>query len=176
MTTSPIANPATGPIDSPELVLIVQISDTNAGSPGDLAVLADALRETALDLLPGARTRTLLSPGPTPLVIDLPARGLVLDGERVELSHREFEILGHLVRQPRVAASRASLRQLGTGDADNGEIDAERGNRSVDVHVSRIRSKLGRFGSIITTVRGSGYRYDPDPRVHVVEALDRRTA
>lgn len=52
MTTSSIENPAGSSVDSPELVLIVQISDTNAGSAGDLAALADALRETALDLLP----------------------------------------------------------------------------------------------------------------------------
>ncbi|MFV9430529.1 winged helix-turn-helix domain-containing protein [Rhodococcus aetherivorans] len=176
MTTSSIENPAGSSVDSPELVLIVQISDTNAGSAGDLAALADALRETALDLLPDARTHTLLSPGPTPLVIDLPARGLVLDNQRVELSHSEFEILAHLVRRPRVVVSRAALRPLGAGYSENDDVDSDRGNRSVDVHVSRIRSKLGRFGNIITTVRGSGYRFDPDPRVHVVEVLDRRTA
>ncbi|UYP19359.1 winged helix-turn-helix domain-containing protein [Rhodococcus sp. Z13] len=177
MTISPVAPPVTGgSTDSPELVLIVHVSDTDAGSAGDLAALADALRETALDMLPGARTRTLLSAGPASLVIDLPARGLVLDGTRVELSHTEFEILSYLVRQPRVVVTRASLRPLGTGYSGNDPLDADRGNRSVDVHVSRIRSKLGRFGNIITTVRGSGYRYDPDPRVFVVEALDRRTA
>ncbi|WP_241386617.1 winged helix-turn-helix domain-containing protein [Rhodococcus sp. CH91] len=176
MTTSPVGNPATGSTDSPELVLIVQISDTNADSPGDLAALADALRETTLDLLPGARTRTLLSPGPAPLLIDLPARGLVLDNKRVELSHNEFEILAHLAGRPGVVVSRAALRPLGAGCSENGRLDAEGGHRSVDVHISRIRSKLGRFGTVITTVRGSGYRFDPDPRVHVVEALDRRTA
>ena len=176
MTTSSIENPPGSSVDAPELVLIVQISDTNAGSAGDLAALADALRETALELLPGARTHTLLSPGPTPLVIDLPARGLVLDNQRVELSHSEFEILAHLVRRPRVAVSRAALRPLGAGYSENDDFDTDRGNRSVDVHVSRIRSKLGRFGNIITTVRRSGYRFDPDPRVHVVESLDRRTA
>ncbi len=109
-------------------------------------------------------------------MIDLPARGLVLDNQRVELSHSEFEILAHLVRRPRVVVSRAALRPLGTGYSENDDVDTDRGNRSVDVHVSRIRSKLGRFGNIITTVRGSGYRFDPDPRVHVVEVLDRRTA
>lgn len=157
--------------DKPELVLIVQISDTGAVKPGDLAALADALRETATGLLPGARTHTLLSSGPAPLVVDLPARGLVLDGSRVELSHTEFEILAHLVGRPGTAVPRSTLRTLGAG-----YIDPERGNRAVDVHVSRIRSKLGRFGDVVTTVRGSGYRFDPDARVHVVEPLRRRSA
>ena len=157
--------------DEPELVLIVQVSDTGAVNPGDLAALADALRETATGLLPGARTHTLLSPGPAPLVVDLPARGLVLDGRRVELSHTEFEIFSYLVGRPRTAVPRSTLRTLGAG-----YIDPERGNRSVDVHVSRIRSKLGRFGDIVTTVRGAGYRFDPDARVHVIEPLHRRSA
>ena len=159
------------PTDRPELVLIVQISDTGAVTPGDLAALADALRETATGLLPAARTHTLLSSGPTPLVVDLPARGLVLDGSRVELSHTEFEILAHLVGRPGTAIPRSTLRTLGAG-----YIDPAHGNRSVDVHVSRIRSKLGRFGDVITTVRGSGYRFDPDARVHVVDLLHRRSA
>lgn len=161
----------TAPPDEPELVLIVQVSDTGAVSPGDLAALADALRETASDLLPGSRTHTVLSPGPASLIVDLPARELVLDSERIELSHTEFEIFSHLVGRPRSVVPRAALRALGTG-----YVDPERGNRSVDVHVSRIRSKLGRFGDTITTVRGSGYRFDPDPRVQIVETLDRRSA
>lgn len=172
MTTSHLTDTTTSDSPtSPELVLIVQVSDPSASSAGDLAALADALRETALDLLPQARTHTLLSPAPTPLVIDLPARGLILDNRRIELSHSEFEILAHLVRRPRVAVPRSTLRTLGGRPSTRDGFDAEHGNRSVDVHVSRIRSKLGRLGSIVTTVRGSGYRFDPDPRVHVVDRI-----
>ncbi|WP_420752364.1 winged helix-turn-helix domain-containing protein [Rhodococcus sp. O3] len=157
---------------TPELVLVVQLSNTGVRSSADLAALADALRETARDLVPGASTHTLLSSTPVPLVIDLPARDVILDNVRVPLSHTEFEILSRLVRRPRVVVSRSVLREL---DPDGTNADHGRG-RSVDVHVSRIRTKLGRFGSIITTVRGTGYRFDPDPGVHVVEPLTRRSA
>ncbi|WP_068155610.1 winged helix-turn-helix domain-containing protein [Rhodococcus phenolicus] len=157
---------------TPELVLVVQLSNTGVRSSTDLAALADALRETAQDLVPGVSTHTLLSSTPVPLVIDLPARDVILDSSRVPLSHTEFEILSRLVRRPRVVVSRSVLREL---DPASSDIDHRRG-RSVDVHVSRIRTKLGRFGQIITTVRGTGYRFDPDPGVHIVEPLTRRSA
>lgn len=167
--------------NSPELVLVVQVSRTGLASTADLAALADTLRETAQELLPGARTRTLLSPGPAPLVIDLPARGLILDGNPIELSPTEFAILSHLVRRPRTVVPRTTLRDLGARPGETAHetarTDVPRGTaRSVDVHVSRIRIKLARFGSVITTVRGAGYRFDPDPHVHIVQALDRRIA
>ncbi len=57
---------------TPELVLVVQLSNTGVRSSTDLAALADALRETAQDLVPGVSTHTLLSSTPVPLVIDLP--------------------------------------------------------------------------------------------------------
>lgn len=99
---------------------------------------------------------------------------MILDSSRVPLSHTEFEILSRLVRRPRVVVSRSVLREL---DPASSDIDHRRGGRSVDVHVSRIRTKLGRFGQIITTVRGgTGYRFDPDPGVHIVEPLTRRSA
>lgn len=157
---------------TPQLVLVVQLSGTGDHSSTDLAALADALRETAQDLVPGVSTHTLLSSTPLPLVIDLPARDVILDNDRVLLSHTEFDILSRLVRRPRTVVSRSVLRELDPGDAC---LDHRR-DRSVDVHVSRIRTKLGRFGPIISTVRGTGYRFDPDPGVHVVEPLARRTA
>ncbi|WP_246872488.1 winged helix-turn-helix domain-containing protein [Rhodococcus sp. DMU1] len=116
-------------------------------------------------------THTVLSPTPIPLIIDLPARDVLLDGRRVLLSHSEFEILAYLVRNPRTVVSRAVLRDLGTGVR---EVDSR--GRNVDVHVSRIRTKLQQFGSIISTVRGSGYRFDPHQAVHITELLTRRCA
>lgn len=154
-----------------ELVLVLRLPDIGTHSSRDLAALADALREAAQDLVPGVSTHTVLSPTPIPLIIDLPARDVLLDGRRVLLSHSEFEILAYLVRNPRTVVSRAVLRDLGNGVR---EVDSR--GRNVDVHVSRIRTKLQQFGSIISTVRGSGYRFDPHPTVHITELLTRRCA
>ncbi|MDX5452835.1 MAG: winged helix family transcriptional regulator, partial [Rhodococcus sp. (in: high G+C Gram-positive bacteria)] len=96
-----------------ELVLVLRLPDIGTHSSRDLAALADALREAAHDLVPGVSTHTVLSPTPIPLIIDLPARDVLLDGRRVLLSHSEFEILAYLVRNPRTVVSRAVLRDLG---------------------------------------------------------------
>ncbi|MFF0814573.1 winged helix-turn-helix domain-containing protein [Rhodococcus sp. NPDC003318] len=145
---------------STDLVLTLQF--TGSTDHRQLAALAEALRATARELVPGVDALTRLDPV-APLLIDLPAREVRLDGTPVSLSHTEFEILSHLTSRPRVVVSRRRMLELcGT----LGERD--RAGRSVDVHVSRVRTKLGRFGRQVTTVRGAGYRYDPDPQIHVV--------
>jgi two-component system OmpR family response regulator len=88
-------------------------------------------------------------------VIDLPARDVILGGRSVRLSHTEFEIFAYLAQRPRVVVGRS---ELSTSD----------GGRSVDVHLSRVRTKLGHFGRLITTVRGTGYRFDPEPGIRVI--------
>ncbi len=97
------------------------------------------------------------------LVVDLYGRRLRIDGEDIALTHKEFELLAHLVRRSRHVVSRQEL--MGTVWAD---ADTEIGERTVDVHVRRLRSKLGRYRRLISTVRGSGYRVDPGSDVAVL--------
>ncbi|MFD4183514.1 winged helix-turn-helix domain-containing protein [Rhodococcus sp. NPDC058514] len=177
---------ALGQRDSdPDLVLTLQFSNPGSADRRQLVALANALRATAQELVPGVSTRARMDTAPTPtaavaptnsaghansvsptdasLVIDLPARQVSVGGLPVSLSHTEFEILSHLARRPRVVVSRRRLLEL------SGNLgERERAGRSVDVHVSRVRTKLGRFGWLVSTVRGTGYRFDPDPRVHIV--------
>ncbi|MFC9788135.1 winged helix-turn-helix domain-containing protein [Rhodococcus sp. NPDC127528] len=158
-----------------ELVLTLQFSHPGSADRQQLISLANALRATAQDIVPGVSTRArvdIATPPVTterrpssdaPLLIDLPARQVLLHGQPVSLSHTEFEILSHLARRPRVVVSRRRLLEL------SGTLgDRERPGRSVDVHVSRVRTKLDRFGWLVSTVRGTGYRFDPDPRVRIV--------
>ena len=77
-----------------------------------------------------------------------------VDGHPVELSYREFELLAFLAEHPGRVFSR---RQL-VGSVWNG---ADVGSRTVDVHVRRLRMKLGRYAAGIVTVRNVGYRYEP---------------
>ncbi|MGW0040692.1 winged helix-turn-helix domain-containing protein [Rhodococcus sp. NPDC003348] len=148
------------PRSSTDLVLTMQFS--GSADRGQLTALADALRVSARELLPGVAVRAGVD-ATAPLLIDLPAREARLDGTPISLSHTEFEILSHLASRPREVVSRRRMLQL---SGTLGERD--RAGRSVDVHVSRVRTKLGRFGGQVSTVRGSGYRFDPDPRIHVV--------
>ncbi|MBI3183416.1 MAG: response regulator transcription factor [Myxococcales bacterium] len=88
------------------------------------------------------------------LVIDIPAREAEVGGTRAELTGIEFDILVALARRAgRVVPREALLAEAGRGDVVVGE-------RTVDVHISHLRSKLGddpRSPSLIKTVRGIGY-------------------
>jgi DNA-binding response OmpR family regulator len=82
-----------------------------------------------------------------------PRRREVFVGERgVELRAREFDLLAALARDPGVVLSRESLLEDVWGTDFAGET------RTVDVHVSELRKKLGPDGPTIESVRGIGYR------------------
>ena len=88
------------------------------------------------------------------IAIDVPARGVRVAGQEVELTGIEFDILVTLARRPgRVVPRETLLAQAGRDDVTVGE-------RTVDVHVSHLRRKLGddpRAPRVIKTVRGVGY-------------------
>ena len=91
------------------------------------------------------------------LRIDLEARSVAVDGQAVELTKVEFDFLVALARRPGVAVSRAWLAEHVL------EQDSEAAPRTLDVHASRLRKKLGR-ADLIETVWGVGYRLvRPDP-------------
>jgi DNA-binding response OmpR family regulator len=86
-----------------------------------------------------------------------PRRREVAVGERlVELRAREFDLLAALARDPGVVLSREDLLEDVWGTDFPGET------RTVDVHVSELRRKLGDDGPAIESVRGIGYRLIPD--------------
>ena len=86
-----------------------------------------------------------------------PRRREVFVGERVvELRAREFDLLAALARDPGVVLSRESLLEDVWGTDFAGET------RTVDVHVSELRKKLGPDGPTIESVRGVGYRLIAD--------------
>jgi DNA-binding response OmpR family regulator len=87
-----------------------------------------------------------------PLELDPSGQLSRLDGQLLELTRTEFELLHLLVRNPGRAFSRAYLH-----NAVWGEPGVE-GDRSVDNAVLRLRRKLGRMGDAIETVWGVGYR------------------
>jgi len=84
--------------------------------------------------------------------LDVPAREARMNGRRVELTGLEFDLLVALVRRAgRVIPRDALLGEAGRGDTVVGE-------RTVDVHISHLRQKLGEEGGrLIKTVRGLGY-------------------
>ena len=86
------------------------------------------------------------------LSVDLSARTVTVDGERRELSPKEFDLLACLIENKGIALTRDRLLDHVWGYDFDGET------RTVDVHVRTLRQKLGECGELIETVRGVGYR------------------
>ena len=93
----------------------------------------------------------------TGVTVDISRKRVVIDGESAALTFKEFELLQYLVLREGSTIDRSELvRSLWQGSTD----DDAPGERTIDVHVRRLRSKLGRFEDIVRTVRGIGYRFD----------------
>ncbi|MES2171960.1 MAG: winged helix-turn-helix domain-containing protein [Actinomycetota bacterium] len=90
------------------------------------------------------------------IVVDLSRKRVTLDEEVAPLTYKEFELLQYLVLREGRTIDRAelisSLWSAGDDDVPN--------ERTIDVHVRRLRSKLGAYEEIVRTVRGVGYRFD----------------
>ena len=87
------------------------------------------------------------------LVIHPDTYEALLDGAPLNLTYKEYELLKFLASHPeRVWARQALLNQIW-------EYDYYGGTRTVDVHVRRLRAKLGRYGNLIQTVRQVGYKF-----------------
>lgn len=179
----PVATPEPTPLG---VVVFVEVDEALAGRSGSTVVeLAELLREFAQDLLPTAETSAAIAlrspsdagtrlravkaaiatpdpaaeptapPAPGPgFHLDHAARTAVVDGRAVPLTFREFELLAYLIQNRRRSITRTELIDqvwpLGT----------RAGTRTVDVHVRRLRVKLGPHGRRIRTLRGHGYRFD----------------
>jgi DNA-binding response OmpR family regulator len=89
------------------------------------------------------------------LTVDLDAREVRLADARLELTPREFDLLAFLARHPGRALSRDELLRKVWGYDYVGET------RTVDVHVRRLRAKLGDAHGCIGTVLGAGYKFVP---------------
>ena len=86
-------------------------------------------------------------------ILDVDARELVLDDQRVGLTRLEFEVMHYLYQNDDKAVTRVDLLENIWG------YDYEGGINVVDVIIRSLRNKLGESASVIETVRGTGYRY-----------------
>ncbi len=87
---------------------------------------------------------------------------MALDGESLNLTFKEFELLNYLVENGTRTVGRDELLEGLWRNAE--EVPNE---RTIDVHIRRLRSKLGRLANTVRTVRGQGYRFYEHPEVVV---------
>ncbi len=87
------------------------------------------------------------------LTLDASTFRVTVNGQAVKLGPTEFKLLNHLMRHPERVHSRGQLLDKVWGD----HVFIE--ERTVDVHVKRLREALGQASSMVETVRGAGYRF-----------------
>lgn len=88
------------------------------------------------------------------LVIDYSARTVTIDGERIQLSPKEYELLVYLVRNAGIALTREQLLSTVWGYDFFGD------DRTLDTHIKLLRRNLKDYASYIVTLRGVGYRFE----------------
>ncbi|GAB3118560.1 winged helix-turn-helix domain-containing protein [Glaciibacter psychrotolerans] len=104
---------------------------------------------------------------PGGVVIDISRKRVILDSEAAALTYKEFELLQYLVLREGRTIERAELISSLWDASSEEEAPNE---RTIDVHVRRLRSKLGRYEDIVRTVRGVGYRFDRHADVSIRQA------
>ncbi len=85
---------------------------------------------------------------------DLTARIVYIDGQRVEMSPKEYDLFFYLIRNRNIALSREKLISEVWGYDFYGDA------RTLDTHIKLLRKSLGRFSKYIVTLRGVGYRFE----------------
>lgn len=99
------------------------------------------------------------------VTIDLSRKQVLLDNIAAPLTFREFELLQYFVLREGRTVSREELIESLWADADEEETPNE---RTIDVHVRRLRVKLAHYQDIVRTVRGTGYRFDRHADVSIL--------
>ena len=90
------------------------------------------------------------------LVVDTASHSVKISGKEVALTPKEFDLLVFLVANQGIALSREKILQKVWNYDYYGE------DRTVDTHVKMLRSHLGSYRNMITTVWGVGYKFDPE--------------
>ena len=99
------------------------------------------------------------------IVVDLTRHKVFVDGQNAELTYKEFELLNYLIQNEAETITRRELVDAVWSD----ETDEAPNDRTIDVHIRRLRAKIAGYEDIVRTVRGGGYRFDRHPDV-LVEA------
>lgn len=88
------------------------------------------------------------------LEINIPARTVSIDGERIDLTPKEYDLLFYLVENKNIALSRDKLL------SDIWGYDFFGDDRTIDTHIKNLRNSLGQYRDYIVTLRGVGYKFD----------------
>ena len=88
------------------------------------------------------------------LVVDVTARIVYIDGARIDMSPKEYELFFYMLENPNMALTRERLISDVWGYDFYGDV------RTLDTHIKLLRKSLGRYAEYIVTLRGVGYRFE----------------
>ena len=88
------------------------------------------------------------------LKADVTARLVYIDGERVEMSPKEYDLFFYMLQNRNIAISREKFISDVWGYDFFGDV------RTLDTHIKLLRKSLGRYANMIVTLRGVGYRFE----------------
>ena len=120
-------------------------------SPRELMMRINAILKRASVPPSAALHETLSFEG---LTIDFTGRIVTIDGQRTELSPKEYDLLFYLVKNKDIALSREKLISNVWG------FDFYGDDRTLDTHIKLLRKSLGVYSKFIVTLRGVGYRFE----------------
>ncbi len=119
-------------------------------SPKILVARVDAVLRRSV----GAAAEDVLDAGG--IRIDKTAHKVTIDGQEIDLSFKEFELLSYFVENKGIALSREKILNAVWNYDYYGDA------RTIDTHVKKLRSKMGEKGNLIKTIWGMGYKFEPD--------------
>ena len=88
------------------------------------------------------------------LRVDITARLVFIDGERVDMSPKEYDLFFYMLENRNIALSREKLISEVWGYDFFGDV------RTLDTHIKLLRKSLGKYSEYIVTLRGVGYRFE----------------
>lgn len=88
------------------------------------------------------------------LTVNMQARTVSVDGKRVEMTPKEYELLFYLIKNKNIALSRDKLLSDIWGYEFFGD------DRTIDTHIKNLRNTLGQYRNLIVTMRGVGYKFE----------------
>lgn len=88
------------------------------------------------------------------LEINIPSRDVIVDGNRISMTPKEYDLLFYLVKNKNLALTREKLLEEVWG------FDFYGDDRTVDTHIKMLRNSLGEYRKFIVTLRGMGYKFE----------------
>ena len=125
-------------------------------SPKELMLRIEAVlkRTRGRDGAPQKKENLVITLDGGGLVADVTARIVYIDGERIDMSPKEYDLFFYMLENKNIALSRERLISDVWGYDFYGDV------RTLDTHIKLLRKSLGRYARLIVTLRGVGYRFE----------------